>query len=174
MPALVWMPVLERPDLLGPVRREVENTPELAGAQVTAIDPAYAGTEEFCEHYGVSPADCANCVVVAGRRGPDTTYAACRVLARPTADVNNVVRRHLGARKASFAPLAEVEAASGQAYGAITPIGLPPSWAILISDGVASHPAAIIGSGVRGSKLRLPGCVLAALPGAEILPSLAI
>ena len=69
------------------------------------IDPALADTAAFCERYGVSPAESANCVVIAARRGGETSYAACMVAATTRADVNGLVRRHLDARKASFAPV---------------------------------------------------------------------
>ena len=82
-----------------------------------------ADTAAFCEKYGVSLEESANCVVIAARRGQDTTNAACMIAATTRADVNGLVRRHLGARKASFAPVADVTAATGMEYGGITPIG---------------------------------------------------
>jgi hypothetical protein len=39
---------------------------------------------------------------------------------------------------------------------------------------VAKTATVVIGSGIRGSKLRLPGRLLAALPGAEVLPGLGL
>ena len=36
------------------------------------------------------------------------------------------------------------------------------------------HPAVIIGSGIRGSKLSLPGALLGRMPGAEVVPDLAV
>jgi hypothetical protein len=39
---------------------------------------------------------------------------------------------------------------------------------------VAKSPSVVVGSGIRGSKLWLPGSLLAELPGAEILPGLGI
>jgi prolyl-tRNA editing enzyme YbaK/EbsC (Cys-tRNA(Pro) deacylase) len=172
--ALAWTPALERPHLLAPaVRKAIENLPVLAGVQVAEIDPALSDTEALCAHYGLPLDLCANCVVVAGRRGEQVTLAACLVLATTRADVNGLVRKHLGARKASFAPLAEVEAASGMEFGAITPVGLPADWPLLISEGVAAHPGVIVGRGLRQSKLLLPGASLAALPGAAVLPGLA-
>ena len=50
-------------------------------------------------------------------------------------------------------------------YGGITPIGLPDSWPVLVDDLVAKSPTVVIGSGIRGSKLWLPGHLLAELPG---------
>jgi prolyl-tRNA editing enzyme YbaK/EbsC (Cys-tRNA(Pro) deacylase) len=151
-------------DLWGP-RVEVE---------VAEIDPALADTAAFCERYGVPPEESANCVVIAARRGGDTAYAACVVAATTRADVNGLARRHLDARKASFAPVEAVTAASGMEYGGITPVGLPDGWPVLVDEAVAKTGTVVIGSGIRGSKLRLPGRLLAALPAAAILPGLGI
>src|SRR3712207_8107605 len=54
------------------------------------------------EAYGVPLEVSANCVVVAARRAGQTELAACLVPATARADVNGLVRRHLGARKVSF------------------------------------------------------------------------
>ena len=173
--SLVWTPASERLHLLAAsVRKALENEPALAGAEVTEIDPALADTEALCGYYDVDPGACANCVVVAGRRGDQVSFAACVVLATTRADVNGVVRRHLGARKASFAPLADVVAETGMEFGGITPVGLPESWSLLIAEAVANHPGVVIGSGLRQSKLRLPGSALAALPSAQVWPDLAV
>jgi prolyl-tRNA editing enzyme YbaK/EbsC (Cys-tRNA(Pro) deacylase) len=57
-------------------------------------------------------------------------------------------------------------------YGGITPIGLPADWPIYVDVAVANTPWVIIGSGVRRSKLTLPGAALASLPGAVVLAGL--
>ena len=57
-------------------------------------------------------------------------------------------------------------------YGGITPIGLPDDWRVLVDAAVAAAPVLVIGSGVRRSKLMLPGATLAALPSAETVESL--
>lgn len=62
-----------------------------------AIDPYLADTAEFCARYEVDLADSANCVIIAGRRGDATRFAACVVLATTRADVNGVVRKRLDA-----------------------------------------------------------------------------
>jgi prolyl-tRNA editing enzyme YbaK/EbsC (Cys-tRNA(Pro) deacylase) len=173
---LTAVPALDRPDLLGkPVRLALEqmDPADAALVGVAEIDPGLADTAAFCEAYG-SPLDgSANCVVVAGRRGEDTRYAACLVLATSRADVNGVVRRRLGARKASFAPMDDAVQRSGMEYGGITPVGLPADWPVLVDAAVAAAPAVVIGSGVRHSKLALPGALAARLPGAELVDSLA-
>jgi hypothetical protein len=58
------------------------------------------------------------------------------------------------------------------AYGGITPLGLPPSWPVLVDPVVAAAGLVVVGSGTRGSKLAVPGAALAALPAAEVLDGL--
>jgi prolyl-tRNA editing enzyme YbaK/EbsC (Cys-tRNA(Pro) deacylase) len=172
---LTFHPALSRPDLLAPpVLAALRAFPAADEVRVAGIDPALADTAAFCEQYGVPPEESANCVVVAARRGGDTTYAACMVTATTRADVNGLVRRHLGARKASFGPVDAVTAATGMGYGGITPIGLPAGWPVLVDAAVAKLGNAVIGSGIRGSKLWLPGRLLADLPGAEVLTGLGV
>jgi prolyl-tRNA editing enzyme YbaK/EbsC (Cys-tRNA(Pro) deacylase) len=167
-------PALSHLELLAkPVAAALADWAADAGVEVAPIDPDLADTAAFCQHYGVPMEASANCVVIAGRRGGETTYAACLVTAVTRADVNGVVRRRLGARKASFAPVDEVTAATGMEYGGITPIGLPDGWPILIDAAVVAQPHVIIGSGIRGSKLWLPGPSLATLPAAEVIEGLA-
>jgi prolyl-tRNA editing enzyme YbaK/EbsC (Cys-tRNA(Pro) deacylase) len=88
-------------------------------------------------------------------------------------DVNNVVRRRLDVRKASFAPMDLAVAESGMEYGGITPVGLPASWPVWVDAAVADTELICIGSGIRGSKLLLPGASLLKLPGAERVDGLA-
>ncbi|HEV2780089.1 MAG TPA: YbaK/EbsC family protein [Actinophytocola sp.] len=167
-------PAVDRPDLLGePVRKAMATLPERDRLGVAAIDPDLADTAAFCRAYG-SPLDAsANCVVVAGKRSGEERFAACLVLATTRADVNNVVRRRLDVRKASFAPTDTAVELTGMAYGGITPIGLPDGWPLLIDARVARAPELIIGSGIRGSKLLISGPALAALPHAEVIDGLA-
>jgi prolyl-tRNA editing enzyme YbaK/EbsC (Cys-tRNA(Pro) deacylase) len=169
-------PAAHRPDLLAaPVAAALarwQNVVPAAEIGVAEIDPELADTAAFCERYGIALGESANCVVVAGRRGGETRLAACVVLATTRADVNGLVRRQLDARKASFAPIDAAVAETGMEYGGITPIGLPDGWPILIDAAVSATPRVVIGSGVRRSKLALPGAALAALPGALVLTGL--
>jgi prolyl-tRNA editing enzyme YbaK/EbsC (Cys-tRNA(Pro) deacylase) len=84
-----------------------------------------------------------------------------------------VVRRRMDARKATFAPLDDVVAVTGMEYGGITPVGLPGQWPIFIDARVVEQAHVVIGSGIRGSKLWLPGLSLPTLPGAEVIEGLA-
>jgi prolyl-tRNA editing enzyme YbaK/EbsC (Cys-tRNA(Pro) deacylase) len=165
---------LSRPDLLAPpVLAALQAWPRAAEVRVASIDPSLADTAAFCEAYGAEPAASANCVVIAAKRGGETRYAACMVLATTRADVNGVVRRHLDARKASFAAMDDAVSLTGMEYGGITPLGLPPDWPILVDAAVAAAGDVVVGSGIRASKLALPGSALAELPGAVLLTGLA-
>jgi prolyl-tRNA editing enzyme YbaK/EbsC (Cys-tRNA(Pro) deacylase) len=169
--SLTWLPAADRPDLLAaPVAAAL---PELGGsAWIAEIDDDLADTAAFTEAYDVPLEASANCVVVAARRAGQTSLAACVVLATTRADVNGLVRRHLGARKASFAPQDVAVAESGMAFGGITPVGLPDDWPVLVDPAVAAAEFVVIGSGIRGSKLAVPGTALAGLPAAEVLDGL--
>ncbi len=136
---------------------------------VAAIDPDLADTAAFCAAYEVPAENSANCVVVAGRRGEATTMAACMVLASDRADVNRTVRKQLDVRKISFASMAEAVSQTEMEYGGITPVGLPAGWPILVDAAVAATDWVVIGSGIRGSKLLIPGAAVAALPSAVTL-----
>jgi len=172
---LSFQSALSRPELLAaPVAAALRGWPGADEVLVAEIDSALADTAAFCERYEVPAAESANCVVIAGKRGGNTTYAACMVLATTRADVNGLARRHLDVRKASFAPVGAVTAATGMEYGGITPLGLPADWPVLVDEAVAKTGSVVIGSGIRGSKLRLPGPALAAIPSAQVLPGLGI
>jgi prolyl-tRNA editing enzyme YbaK/EbsC (Cys-tRNA(Pro) deacylase) len=181
------VPARDRPDLLAPAVASALAAltgPVFSGSAVSGsaagdaigvaeIDPELADTAAFCERYGVGLAESANCVVISGRRGGETRFAACVVLATTRADVNGAARRELDVRKASFAPMDVAVAETGMEYGGITPVGLPTVWPILVDARVAAAPAVVIGSGLRRSKLVLPGAAVAHLPGAIVIPSLA-
>ncbi|HMG30857.1 MAG TPA: YbaK/EbsC family protein [Jiangellaceae bacterium] len=169
---LATVPATDRPDLMAqPVTLALAAHPA-ADVYVAEIDPSLADTAEFCAAYDVPPEVSANCVVVAGRRGGEERVAACMVLATTRADVNGVVKRRLDVRKASFLAMEAAVAASGMEFGGITPIGLPAGWLILVDAAVVDLPYAIVGSGVRRSKLALPGALLGAWPGAEVVDGL--
>ncbi|AHI01750.1 YbaK/EbsC family protein [Kutzneria albida] len=168
-------PVTERMDLLAaPVAEAVRRLDPAEADRIGAvrIDPELADTAAFCEHYGSPIEASANCVVVAGKRAGEVRYAACLVLATTRADVNGLVKRRLDVRKASFAPMADAVGLTGMEYGGITPIGLPADWPLLLDARVAAAPELVIGSGVRGGKLLVPGDLLAKLAGAEVIEGL--
>jgi prolyl-tRNA editing enzyme YbaK/EbsC (Cys-tRNA(Pro) deacylase) len=172
---LTVQPALDRPDLLAPtVAAAVADLPHPESVQVAEIDPDLADTVAFCAEYGVPPGESGNCVVVAGRRDGQDRFAACVVLATTRADVNGAVRRHLDVRKLSFARLDDAVSMTGMEYGGITVLGLPPGWPILLDAEVVRCERLVVGSGIRRSKLVLPGAVLVALPGAVVLDDLGL
>ncbi|GAA3898201.1 YbaK/EbsC family protein [Streptomyces lacrimifluminis] len=171
-------------ELVGPVadavRRWTAGSGPSGGVPADQIlyvdtDPEWADTAVFVEHYGRDLLErSANCVVVAAKRGGETTLAACLVLSTTRVDVNGVVRRRLGARKASFAPMDTAVGESGMEYGGITPIGLPGSWPLLVDSAVVDLPWVLIGSGRRRGKLLVPGKAFAELPGAVVVDGLGV
>jgi prolyl-tRNA editing enzyme YbaK/EbsC (Cys-tRNA(Pro) deacylase) len=166
-------PALSRPDLLGdPVAAALRSWSRADDVSVTAIDPELADTEAMSQAYGVSLTVSANCVVVGGRRGGVERVAACVVLATTRADVNGLARRVLDVRKASFLRMEHAVELTGMEYGGITPVGLPADWLLLVDDAVVGTDVVVVGSGVRHSKLVLPGAALADLPGAQVVPQL--
>ena len=174
---LASVPAAERPDLLAaPVKAALSAWPgptPVSEVEVAEIDPDLADTAAFCERYASPLEVSANCVVVAGKRGGEVRYAACVVLATTRADVNGVVRKRLDVRKASFAPQDDAVELTGMEYGGITPLGVPDAWPILVDAAVAAAPRVVIGSGLRRSKLSLPGPALTELPNAETIEALA-
>ena len=169
---LETVPALTRLDLFAqPVAQALE-AQQSDNVLVAEIDPDLADTAAFCEAYRVPLEISANCVVVAGKRAGEQRVAACVVLATTRADVNNVIRKRLDVRKASFLSMAEAVQATGMEYGGITPIGLPADWLILVDAAVVDIPYVIVGSGVRRSKIAIPGKVLASLPNAEVVEGL--
>src|SRR6266566_2382542 len=153
MGKLDFTPAARRPDLLAaPVAAALADPSWPLPAEdvgVAEIDAGLADTAAFCERYGVSPAESANCVVIAGRREGETRFAACVVLATTRADVD--------------------VAETAMEYGGITPIGLPAGWPVLVDAAVAAAAQVVIGSGVRRSKLALAGKTLTDLPGAVVI-----
>jgi prolyl-tRNA editing enzyme YbaK/EbsC (Cys-tRNA(Pro) deacylase) len=168
------LPALDHPELLAPpvvaALQAWEHGRELA---VVEIDPAVADTAAMSEAYDLGMDTGANCVVVGGRRDGEERVAACLVRADTRADVNNVVKRTLDVRKCSFLSVDRAVEETGMEYGGITPVGLPPDWRLLVDSRVLDIEVAVIGSGVRRSKLLLPGRLAGELPGAEVIEGMA-
>lgn|SRR3989344_1298021 len=170
---LEFVPATEHPELLAKsVAEALTHLSETENVGVAEIDPKLSDTAGFCKRYQVELNQAANCVVLEAKRAERTWFAACVVLATTRADVNGLGRKTLDARKVSFAPMEQAVIQTGMEYGAITPIGLPAEWSILIDKAVADSPRVIIGSGIRKSKLAVPGSVLASLSNAQVLEGL--
>jgi prolyl-tRNA editing enzyme YbaK/EbsC (Cys-tRNA(Pro) deacylase) len=172
--SLVFAP-LDEELLAPPVAEVVRAIPSLAAsAHTVAIDPELADTAALMAEYDLPAEISANCVIVLGKRGGEQRPAACVILADTRADVNGLVRRTIDVRKCSFAPQDWTVNETAMEYGGITPVGLPADWPILIDRAVTEQPWVLIGSGLRRSKLAVPGAALADLPGAQVLDGLGL
>ncbi len=140
--------------------------------EIVPCDPDLADTAAFCEAYGFAAEDSANTIVVEGRADPPVRVA-CVVLASTRLDVNNIVRRRLGVRKASFASAEATRALTGMAIGGVTAIGLPPGLPLWIDVAVMARPRVILGGGSRSCKVLIAPELLTALPGVELVEGLA-
>jgi prolyl-tRNA editing enzyme YbaK/EbsC (Cys-tRNA(Pro) deacylase) len=168
------LPALEHQDLLAPkVSEAIQEFSQATQIGVAEIDPMFSDTALFCENYGVRLDRAANCVVLEAKRGDHSWLAVCVILGTTRADVNGVARRTLDARKVSFAAMDKAVTQTGMEYGAITPLGLPNDWPILIDQRVVDPDCVIIGSGIRKSKIVIVGKLLASLPNAQVLEGLA-
>lgn len=171
---LTSLPAREHPELLAPpVAAALAAWPDADGVAVVEIDPDLADTAAMSAAYDVPMEAGANCVLVAGKREGEERVAACLVRADTRADVNHTVKRLLDVRKPSFLPLERAVAESAMEHGGITPVGLPAGWRLLVDARIADIEVAVIGSGLRRSKLLVPGQLLVRLPGAEVVTDLA-
>ena len=140
--------------------------------EVMECDPALADTAAFVEAYGIPLERSANTIVVASK-GAEPTYVACIVLATTSLDVNRVVRREMGVRKASFAGADAVRDLTGMEIGGVTPFGLPHDLPILVDARVMEPDWIILGGGNRSSKLRIAPSALSSLPSLRVVDDLA-
>ena len=164
------VPAAQRPDLLAPsTLAALRYVPE---AKVIAIDPAISDTAAFSAHYDLPATVMGNAVLVMGKRQGELRQCCCMCLANRRVDVNGFVKHTLDVRSASFAPMDLAVESSGMEYGGITPVGLPPEWPVWLDETVRDVEWMVIGSGVRQSKLILPGKALLNLPGARLMSGL--
>lgn len=157
-----------------PLEERVLAALDAAGAEYTPvrIDPAHAATADFCRVYGYAMGSSANCIVVASKTG-ERRYAACVVLATHRLDVNRVVRRLLGVRKASFAPAEDTVALTGMLPDGVTPFGLPEDLPLYVDADVLLHERVVIGGGSRALKVEVATAAFHRLPAVEVVEGLA-
>jgi len=171
--SLASLPAVDHPELVAePTARALREWAEAASVAVVEIDPDLADTAALTEAYDLPLGASGNCVVVGGSRAGEERIAACVVPADTRADVNSLVKRLLDVRKASFLPMERAVEESGMEYGGITPVGLPSPWRVLVDARLLEAATVVLGSGLRRSKLLVPGAALASLPGAEIIEDL--
>jgi prolyl-tRNA editing enzyme YbaK/EbsC (Cys-tRNA(Pro) deacylase) len=158
---------------LDPQQAVVEHLQRLGvDHEIIPCDPALADTAAFCEAYGYSPDDSVNTIIVVGK-GESPRPVACLVLATTRLDVNGLVRKRLGARKASFASAEETMELTGMEIGGVTAFALPEGLPIWIDAAVMGRPRIILGGGSRSIKVFTPPSTLTKLSGATVVDALA-
>lgn len=141
--------------------------------KVLECDPLLADTAAFCEHYGFTPEQGANTIVVTSRKVEPVQYAVCVVLASTRLDVNKKVCQLMGIKRASFADSDTTRNLTGMEIGGVVAIGVPPELPIYIDAAVMTQPEVVMGGGNRSSKLVLSPQELLKLPGAQVVEDLA-
>jgi prolyl-tRNA editing enzyme YbaK/EbsC (Cys-tRNA(Pro) deacylase) len=141
--------------------------------EIVPCDPALADTAAFCAAYGYDPEDSANTIVVIGKSQPPR-YVACVVLATTRLDVNRVVRKRLGVKKASFADPDQTRDLTGMLIGGVTPFGLPPDLPIWVDARVVERSRIVLGGGSRSCKVVGPPALLTAQSTVEVVRDLAV
>jgi prolyl-tRNA editing enzyme YbaK/EbsC (Cys-tRNA(Pro) deacylase) len=143
-----------------------------ADHEIVPCDPALADTAAFCEAYGYSPDDSANTIIVVGK-GETPRPVACVVLASTRLDVNGVVRRRLGVRKASFASADETMQITGMEIGGVTAFALPAGLPIWVDAAVMARRRIILGGGSRAIKVLTAPATLTMLVDVTVVDDLA-
>ncbi|HEY5319718.1 MAG TPA: YbaK/EbsC family protein [Galbitalea sp.] len=173
--SLTTVAVSQRPELVSTQVAEALHALALTDeVGVVEIDPTLSDTAATQDAYGLEVHTLANCVIVSGRREGEERIAACLVPASTRADINNLVKRRLDVRKASFLPRERAVELTGMEFGAITPIGLPTGWPIYVDEAITATQLVVVGSGIRKSKLIVPGDLFARMPGVLIVPGLGL
>ena len=161
-------------DVSGLTLPQIEAFLEACGLpyEIWPCDDRLADTAAFCAHYRVPPENSVNAILVRSKSAPEE-MALCMVPATHRLDVNKIVRKRLGAKKASFAPPEHTRAATGMEIGGVTPIGLPPGLRVWVEATVMDLDYIILGGGNRTSKLKVPPAVFRMLPDCDIVEELA-
>lgn len=157
--------------LLGPIVSDAISKYGLEADEIEC-DPNFADTAAFNEKYGFTAEQGANTILVASRKVEPTKYAICVVLASTRLDVNKIVTKLLGVKKASFADNETTKALTGMEIGGVTAIGIS-GYPIYIDAAVMKQPKVIMGGGNRTSKTVIVPQELLKLPGAKVITDLA-
>lgn len=131
-----------------------------------------ADTAQFCEHYGFTLDESANTIVVASKKADPPVHALCVVLGTTRLDVNGMVRRLMGVKKASFADAETTSSLTGMQIGGVTAPGVD-GLPVYVDRGVLEAPRVVMGGGNRSSKIVLDPAELLKLPRLEAVDGLA-
>jgi Uncharacterized conserved protein len=140
--------------------------------KVMDCDPTLADTAQFCEAYNFRLGQSANAIIVASKGG-EPKFCCCVVLATTKLDVNNVVRKLMSVRKASFATAEQTRELTGMEIGGVTPIGLPEDLPIYVDAAVMEQAEVVIGGGNRSSKIIINPQEFTKVPNVTVVEYLA-
>ena len=140
--------------------------------EVLECDPELADTAAFCEHYGFSPEQAANTIVITTKKVEPVRYAVCVVLATTRLDVNKKVSEQMGAKRLSFADSEQVKQLTGMMIGGVTAVGIS-GLPMYVDKAVIGQEQVIMGGGNRSSKLLLDPRELVKLPDVTVVEGLA-
>lgn len=140
--------------------------------EIIDCDPSLADTAAFCDHYGYSPGESANAILIASRRPPGR-HCVCLALATTRIDVNRTVRDLLEVRKLSFAPAELTKELTGMEIGGVTPFGLPEQLPVFVDRRIVELERCIVGGGSRSIKVLVDPEVFARMPSVRVIEGLA-
>lgn len=155
------------PSILHERVRESLQANGITAFEVLPCEEHLADTAEFCAHYGISPDEACNAILVALKSTP-RRYVACLVRADTKLDVNRKVSELTGVKRLSFASGDETAELTGMKIGGVTIPGLPADMPIYLDERVMERPHIIVGGGNRTSKIRLAPSELLKLPSASV------
>ena len=164
--------MITKPLLLHPNVQQAVLTHDL-DVEVFPCSDDLADTVKFCEHYGFSLEDSANCIILSSRR-PKGHFAACLVLATSKLDVNRTAKTLMGASRASFASAEATCELTDQEIGGVTPFGLPTDLPIYIDEAIMKRERIIVGGGNRTSKILCSPQTLLKCPSVVVQSSLGL
>ena len=157
-------------DTLPKIRKFLQSTK--LEFEVMDCDPKLADTKVFCKEYGVNLEDSVNAILVKTKTG-ELKYAACALLATTRLNINNIIRKKLGARKVSFANIEETAKLTEMDIGGVTPLSLPGSLKLWVDSKVMQRNVIILGGGNRSSKIKVSPKIFNYTHNTEIVEDLA-
>lgn len=140
--------------------------------EVLECDPEFADTAAYNKKYGLRDDQGANTLIVASRKVEPTQYAVCVVLSSTLLDVNKMVTKLMGVKRASFADGETTAQLTGMERGGVVAIGID-SCPIYIDKAVLAQEKIVMGGGNRTSKLVLNPQELLKLPLVQVVEGLA-
>ena len=157
-------------DTLPNIREFLESTK--LEFEVMDCDPELADTKVFCREYGINLEDSVNAILVKTKTG-ELKYAACALLATTRLDINNMIRKKLGARKVSFANIEETVRLTEMDIGGVTPLTLPITLPLWVDSKVMKRNSIVLGGGNRSSKIKVSPKIFNYTLNTEIVEELA-